>query len=514
MFNPWYPELSDPLVAPEATPTPADWPHRPEVIAEHLEGLKRVLTMPIPGPREAKGEGLLYVGGGPYWPGIVIGIRLLREMGSNLPVQVWHRGDLEPVDLDLLQGLSGVTVVDSVRFARQIGGCRILRGWEQKLLALTHCGWERVIYLDADAYLVERPEPLLDQLERAPFVFWQDMAHNEGTVKWDKVWPGGPNGVPPVQGGQLVIDRVEAWRVVLAAHWMNQHSDFYYAHMFGDQDTWRVILAAVNNPRGWLNLGKAPWQSTAFLCGLDDGRVRVIHRCQGKLMRLEEIPKGRRGYNSPQWTFPKEKRVFQILTEINRVSQKTPEEVFGTIYSRDLWAGGAGSGTGSLGHEATAYLSLINTLLRFEGAKSVLDLGCGDGAIGRRIQVEDYLGVDCHRPHIERLQGLNTPGKQWLHLDFFRDRSYLPSADVVLVKDVLHHWPNDWVISFLRWLREEIQSGRYRRAFLVQDLQQVEDGQDTHLGGYRALDPAQYPLKEFSLATVVPYHHKACLMME
>lgn len=506
----WFPGLSDPIPEPELSPMPADWPHQAGQITRHLAGLKRILDQPYSGPKEARGTGILWVGGGPYWPGVVIGIKLLREMGCNLPIQVWHRGDLEPVNLDLLQGYGGITIVNSVEFAKQIGGCRILRGWEQKLLAIAHCGWERLLFLDADAYLVERPEPILDQLDKAPFVFWQDMDHNLATVKWNKVWPEGPNGVPPIQGGQLAIDRVAAWKVILAAHWMNQHSDFYFSHMFGDQDTWRTVLAAINNPRSWLNLGKAPWRGTAFLCALPDNKIRVVHRCQGKLMRLGDIPKGRQGYNSPQWAYPKEDRVFQLLTEILRAEEKTAEETFGAIYAKDLWAGGASSGTGSIGQEAQAYLGLINTLIRFTGAQSVIDLGCGDGAIGSLVQVPSYTGIDCHKPHIDRLRQAH-PLREWVHLDFFRDRSFIPSGDVLLCKDVLHHWPNDWVISFLRWVKAE---GRWKRCFFTQDYQQITDGQDTHLGGYRALDPAKYPLKDLGLSMVVPYHHKACLMME
>ena len=505
----WFPGLVDPIPEPELNPKPSEWARQHEQVVKHLEALRNVISMPLP-PAKGAGSGILYVGGGPYWPGIVIGVRLLREMGCNLPIQVWHRGDDEPIDLHMLNGLGGVTAINSKLFAQKNGGARILRGWEQKLLALAHCGWERVLYLDADAYCVERPEPLLEQLDRAPFVFWEDMSHNQTTIRWETVWPAGANGVPPVQGGQLMIDRVKAWRLILAAHWMNQHSDFYYQHMFGDQDTWRVVLSALGDPTLWHNLGKAPWQNTAFVCGLADGKTRVVHRCQGKLMRIRDIPKGRQAYNSPQWVLPKEKRVFEILTEMLRHEQGAPAEVFGEIYSKDLWAGGASSGAGSIGSEATAYAGLINTLVRFCGAQSVVDLGCGDGRVGSLIDAVHYVGIDCHGPHIERLKK-EQPNREWACLDFFRDRSSIPSGDVLLCKDVLHHWPNEWVVSFLKWI---ISEKRWKKCFFTQDLHQHADGQDTHLGGYRALNPVMSPLRGFNLQTVVPYHHKACLMLE
>ena len=138
-------------------------------------------------------------------------------------------------------------------------------------------------------------------------------------------------------------------------------------------------------------------------------------------MRIKDIPRGRQAYNSPQWVLPKEKRVFEILTEMLRHEQGTPAEVFGEIYARDLWAGGASSGAGSIGSEATAYSGLINTLIRFSGAQSVVDLGCGDGRVGSLIEATHYIGIDCHGPHIARLRSEQSH-REWAHLDFYRDQ--------------------------------------------------------------------------------------------
>ena len=503
-----YPGLPDPIPEPELQPIPEGWAHQPDVITRHGAALRHVLQMPLPQPEKAQGRGILWVGGGKYWPGILVGLKLLREMGCTLPVQIWHRGNEEPIEPELCQRLGPVEFVDSTRFS-----CRILRGWEQKLVALAHCGWEQVLYLDADAYLVEDPEPLFQALEVAPFVFWEDMGHNETTIRWPSVWPIGHNGVPPIQGGQLMIDRKRAWRVILPALWMNQHSDFYYQHMFGDQDTWRVVLAGLGVSRLWHNLGKAPWQNTAFVCGLSDGKVRVVHRCQGKLMRIGDIPKGRQAYNSPQWALPKETRVFHHLTEYLRGHEHGAEETFGEIYRRELWGNGSSSGGGSIGHESQAYVDLVNTLIDFSDTRSVVDLGCGDGSIGQRIHVANYTGIDCHQPHIDRLK-VEAQSREWLHMDFYAQRDHTPPADMLLMKDVLHHWPSSWVTTWLKWAKLELERGRYRRILITQDVNQFEDGQDCHLGGYRALSPLLSPLREFNLKTVVPYQHKACLLME
>lgn len=503
----WYGKLQDPIPEPELQPVPRGWAQQPEQKAKHLEALKRVLAMDFPEPDRAQGRGIVYVGGGAYWPGIVVGIRLLRLIGCQLPVQVWHRGDKEPVQPDQVEGLN-VQIINSEQHARRFP-CRILRGWEQKLFALVHCGWEQVLFLDADAYCVEDPEPLFTALKMAPFAFWEDLGNTIHNIQWPIVWPAGHERVlPPVQGGQLIIDRVKAWRLLLAAHWMCQHSDFYFQHMFGDQDTWRTLLVAMGDTKLWHKIGMAHWKATAFLCGLEtDLKPRIVHRCQGKLMDVRHIPPGRRGYNSPQWVLPREKQVFGLLTEALKGAQD-PTAIFGSIYEKSLW--GAKSGSGSQGQEAASYVSLMNTLFRFGGTSSVVDLGCGDGVIGSELEVPSYIGIDCHAPHIQRLRE-EHPDREWRHLDFYHQRNQLPGADVALLKDVLHHWPNEWIHSWLSWA---IASKKWKRIFLTQDVNQPEAGMDTFVGGYRALHPTMAPLAEFAPKSVVHYAHKAVLLLE
>ena len=170
------PLFIDPIPAPEDNTRPNDWAHQPETIKLHLGALKYLVGETFPAPA-AVGDGLVYVGGGPYWPGIVVGIRMLRSSGSKLPVQIWHRGVAEPVNEKQLEGLGPVEIIDMEAHGKRTGA-RILRGWEAKLYALAHCGFRRVLFLDADAYVVDNPAPLFEELEKAPFVFWSDMPHN------------------------------------------------------------------------------------------------------------------------------------------------------------------------------------------------------------------------------------------------------------------------------------------------------------------------------------------------
>lgn len=308
MTSKFLPGITDPLPGAEVWPPTIEHRRGPDSIAAHLAALRAVASSQ-PQPPRRSGRGIVTVGGGRYWPGIVVGIRLLREAGCNLPVEVWHRGRIEPVRPSDLAGLGDVFVIDAEQMARREDDRRVTwqsaerGGWESKLYALTHTTFSEVLFLDADAYCVTDPSPLFSALgSDSPFVFWSDMPHCEHTVCWSRVWPDGANGVPTVQGGQLLIDTRRAWRLLAVAHWMCQHSDYYFAHVYGDQDCWRVGLAA--GACGFAHLGEAAWRSPAFVCSRG-GTDYIVHRCQSKM--FTDAPP------VPSYRLPREARALSLF---------------------------------------------------------------------------------------------------------------------------------------------------------------------------------------------------------
>lgn len=270
-----------------------EWADLPATINEHQALLSRFVNgkTELPPVPECSRSGIVYVGGGKYWAGVVVGIRMLRSVGCNLPVQVWYRGEAEPVNPEQVKTLGDVELIDTVAHAVEHGGARILGGWESKLWALVHCGFERVLYLDADAYVVANPCYLFNELKtQEPFQFWRENELNH--IKWEKVWKAGANGVDQIQGGHLLIDIPRSWKLLCIAHWMNQHSDFYYKHMFGDQDVWRVALAAMSDRSLWRCRGLADWQKPAFVIS-ENGKPIIVHRCQDKMFTHSHLPSER-----------------------------------------------------------------------------------------------------------------------------------------------------------------------------------------------------------------------------
>jgi hypothetical protein len=247
----------------------------------------------IPGP--LAGDGLVICGEGRYWPGIVVAVRLLRSCGSDLAVQVWHNGTIGKE----LDDVPGVTLVDAAA-VREAHPARILRGWEIKTYAILHSGFRRVLFLDADAYCVIDPRLLFTMLDDFPFAFWEDFPRCRQNVHWSWYVIAG-NHVPPVQGGQLLLDVERFWRETILAHWLNQHSDYFYRHQFGDQDSWRVALAATGG--AYRAIAPARWDRLAFVCGYS-GVDYIVHRCRAKLFP-DRLPR--------RWDgLPQEAEVFDL----------------------------------------------------------------------------------------------------------------------------------------------------------------------------------------------------------
>lgn len=500
------PGFVDPL-PPGARPGPGDDGAPPR----YRDALREVASLAgkLPRPRRS-GRGIVYVGGGPYWPGVAVGVRLLRESGCTLPVEVWYRGECEAVYPEDVEGL-GVRLVDLDAMQRERGDARVPRGnaktggWEAKLYALTHTQWEQVLFLDADAYAVEDPTPILDLICARRFAFWEDHAGAGRHINWRVVWPAGDSGVVPIQGGQLGLHVRDCWAELVTCHWICQHSDWYFRYAFGDQDAWRIAFAATGG--GHYRIGPTRWPHKAMVADLG-GKPMIVHRITGKLFAPEHLPEGGSDWVWPDHGLPLEGRVYDLLSEVLNRRGVTAGERFGAIYRRRIW--GDGSGWGGNEEQARPYADLVNALAAAAGWRSCVDLGCGDGRAAELLHVRDYTGVDCVAEVAAATRA--RLGRRILALDAIADPDALPAADVLLCRDVLHHWPSAEVRRFLAWL---FASRKYAWALLTQDRHQAHDGADTYLGGYRPLDPGLAPLNEFPRPNaVVTQAHKCALLYD
>ncbi|MFL5328410.1 MAG: hypothetical protein ACJ8C4_05805 [Gemmataceae bacterium] len=246
------PEVAAELAAiagPVVPRTPAEldaWCSSPAVQDAHRFAARQYLEQLPSYPGDRRGRGIVLAGGGRYAPGNYLHIRLLRELGCMLPVQLWHRGSAEPIP-DCIRELAGVEVIDAETHPLR-WQWRILDGWQLKAIAVLNSGWLEVLFSDADNYPVNDPTSCFAHNPQGA-VLWPDVDGQDGRLDWSiyGVQPPVPN--IGVNGGSSLFNVERTWRALNLAVWFDAHSDFYYRTAgYGDQDTLRAAFVVTGTP--------------------------------------------------------------------------------------------------------------------------------------------------------------------------------------------------------------------------------------------------------------------------
>jgi SAM-dependent methyltransferase len=166
----------------------------------------------------------------------------------------------------------------------------------------------------------------------------------------------------------------------------------------------------------------------------------------------------------------------------------THGEIFDTIYREDRWQGG--SGPGSREEVTRAYRTFLQNFMRTNLIASVVDLGCGDWQIARHMDWAgvNYIGVDASAVVLQTTQKFARDGVSFIHANAVTHP--LPSADLLIVKDVLQHWPNSDIVAFLP------QLAKYRFALITNGFaasRVAKLNADIKVGNCRAVNLALAP---------------------
>jgi hypothetical protein len=142
----------------------------------------------------------------------------------------------------------------------------------------------------------------------------------------------------------------------------------------------------------------------------------------------------------------------QTLREL-RQSMRPARDVFSEIYQKNMWGVGDKfySGPGSYGQAARCYIEIIIKFIEAHNIKTVIDLGCGDFAIGKSIaaQCERYIGIDVVPSLIERNRStFSANNLEFRCLDITKE--CLPDADLCLIRQVMQHMSNREISRLLK----------------------------------------------------------------
>lgn len=130
-------------------------------------------------------------------------------------------------------------------------------------------------------------------------------------------------------------------------------------------------------------------------------------------------------------------------------SLQSPKQAFSRIYETNVWGGETGeyySGLGSESEYAEPYVKAVASMMREQRLSRVVDMGCGDFQVGRRlcdaVPGIDYVGIDIVPALIERNQReFGAENVRFLAQSIEGDGD-LPAGDVCLIRQVLQHMSN------------------------------------------------------------------------
>lgn len=204
-------------------------------LGQAVENLK-----PYPGGHSGTGI-VIPAGGTRYLPCAWVCIRMLRKLGCDLPIELWHLGAQE-MPHEVEKALLGYNVICRDAWALEGTNKPVLGGWELKCYAILHSAFREVMLLDADNFPVADPT----------YLFAAPQYHEQGAVFWPDYGRLGPDraiwrltGIPflnepEFESGQIVVNKERCWRPLSLAMWFNEHSKFWYRYVHGDKETFHL----------------------------------------------------------------------------------------------------------------------------------------------------------------------------------------------------------------------------------------------------------------------------------
>lgn len=259
--------------------TTNDHPHKRELqqcIAE---------LSPFPAERFA-GEGIVICAGGPalFTNAYVLVHVLRRELGCELPIEIWHLGpgEMSPRMAALLAAF-GVLLVDAEKHP-STKTLRFVDGWQLKVAALMGSAFEHVILLDADQVPTRDPAEIFDwpAYRSTGAVLWPDVADLLAESPIWSICGLEPRRTCSLESGQLAVQKRRGWPALQVAAHLNARADFYYRMLYGDKDTYLLGFLLTDTPFSLVphqpltDLGFALYQRDF------DGNVLFQHRTGAK----------------------------------------------------------------------------------------------------------------------------------------------------------------------------------------------------------------------------------------
>jgi hypothetical protein len=181
-------------------------------------------------------------------------------------------------------------------------------------------------------------------------------------------------------------------------------------------------------------------------------------------------------------------------------SYEESRQTFSWIYEQETW--GFGSGIGSLPETTLEYRYFLEKFIAKNGVETIVDFGCGDWNFSRYIYWwgTEYTGYDVVDTVIQKNNELYSTDKIKFLLSP-KNFSEIQSSELLIVKDVLQHWPLNIINEFLISVK-----GKFKYTLITNSQYESENmNKDIHIGQFR---PINLLISPFNLEgkLVLTYH--------
>ncbi|GES62873.1 alpha-1,2-mannosyltransferase [Aspergillus terreus] len=222
-------------------------------------------------------RGLVSTAGGSYLPVLVISLRMLRQTGSELPVEVFLANDdeYEPYICDVvLPSLNARCVVLS-HILDAVPKTAEIQKYQFKLFAMLFSSFEEILFLDADAFPLLPPETLFtsEPFRSKHMVTWPDFWATTVSPYYYEIAaqpdPAAQSIRQSSESGELLLSKKTHTKSLLLSTYYNFWGpDFYYPLLSqgaaGEGDKETFVAAA-------LALGEPYYQVTEPICAIGHG---------------------------------------------------------------------------------------------------------------------------------------------------------------------------------------------------------------------------------------------------
>ena len=242
----------------------------PEYFARKWQ--KYISMTPSFDDRIFRGRGIVICGGGLRYIGSLwLTIKMLREQGSVLPIEIFGFGGEQPTPL--LRKLFEDQNASFVSMDEIIpGGSTLFKGYVLKIFAILFSSFAEVLSLDSDNMpLVNVDTFFLDQAsgDAAQETVDRYQPDRDGALFWPDFWSASVDsdllltlGIDPVvnewmgthDSGQMLVQKRKGWDALMLAAFMSLHADTMYPMLtrngvgIGDKEVLPLCFMALQIP--------------------------------------------------------------------------------------------------------------------------------------------------------------------------------------------------------------------------------------------------------------------------